>query len=71
VKRVSGRDFKVELAPRRPGDPAMIVADSTRIRAQLGWAPRLDNLDTIVEHAVAWERRLANLRSEALAVGRT
>ena len=71
VKRVSGRDFKVELAPRRPGDPAMIVADSARIRAQLGWAPRLDNLDTIVEHAVAWERRLANLRSEARAVGRT
>ena len=46
VKRVSGRDFKVELAPRRPGDPAMIVADSARIRAQLGWTPRFDNLDT-------------------------
>ena len=66
VKRVSGRDFKVELAPRRPGDPAMIVADSARIRAQLGWAPRFDNLDTIVEHALAWERRLRkHLRSDA------
>jgi UDP-glucose 4-epimerase len=62
VKRVSACDFKVELAPRRPGDPAMIVADSTRIRAQLGWTPRFDDLDTIVAHALAWERRLGSLR---------
>jgi UDP-glucose 4-epimerase len=70
VKRVSKRDFKVELAPRRPGDPAMIVADSARIRAQLGWTPRFDNLDLIVEHSLAWERRLENLRSEVRAIGR-
>jgi UDP-glucose 4-epimerase len=63
VKRVSGRDFKAAMAPRRPGDPATIVADSARIRAQLGWAPRFDNLDTIVEHALEWERRLEKLRS--------
>jgi UDP-glucose 4-epimerase len=48
----------------------MIVADSARIRAQLGWTPRFDNLDLIVEHALAWERRLENLRSEVRAVGR-
>ena len=70
VKRVSGCDFKVELAPRRPGDPAMIVADSARIRTQLGWAPSFDNLDTIVEHALAWERRLENLRSDLRVAGR-
>ncbi|MPZ41234.1 MAG: UDP-glucose 4-epimerase GalE [Rhizobiales bacterium] len=70
VKRVSGRDFHVELGPRRPGDPAMIVADSARIRAQLGWTPRFDDLDLIVEHAFAWERQLANLRKDARAVGR-
>ena len=70
VKRVSRCDFKVELAPRRPGDPAMIVADSARIRAQLGWTPRFDNLDTIVEHALAWERRLGNLRRDVRAVSR-
>jgi UDP-glucose 4-epimerase len=63
VKRVSGRDFKAAMAPRRPGDPATIVADSARIRAQLGWAPRFDNLDTIVDHALEWERRLEKLRS--------
>jgi UDP-glucose 4-epimerase len=70
VKRVSKCDFKVEFAPRRPGDPAMIVADSARIRAQLGWTPRFDDLDLIVEHALAWERRLENLRREVRAVGR-
>jgi UDP-glucose 4-epimerase len=69
VKRVSGRDFKVELAPRRLGDPARIVADPARIRAQLGWVPRFDNLDIIVEHALAWERRLEGLRNEARKAG--
>jgi UDP-glucose 4-epimerase len=58
VKRVSGCDFPVEMATRRQGDPASIVADSTRIRERLGWRPRLDDLDTIVAHALAWERKL-------------
>ena len=39
VKRVSGVDFRVDFAPRRPGDPAEIVAASERIRATLGWQP--------------------------------
>ena len=69
VKRVSTSDLKVELAPRRPGDPAMIVADSARIRAQLGWTPRFDDLDTIVAHALAWERRLGSLREGVRAAG--
>ena len=58
VKRVSGRDFQVRLSPRRAGDPAAIVAASDRIRALLGWAPQLDDLDTIVGHALAWEERI-------------
>jgi UDP-glucose 4-epimerase len=58
VKRVSGIDFKVEHAPRRPGDPARIVAASDRARAALGWQPRFDDLATIVSHALAWEREL-------------
>ena len=40
VKQVSGVDFKVEIAPRRPGDPAQIVAASDRARAMLGWTPQ-------------------------------
>jgi UDP-glucose 4-epimerase len=58
VKRVSGVDFKVEFAPRRPGDPAQIVASSDRARALIGWKPKLDDLETIASHALAWERKL-------------
>jgi UDP-glucose 4-epimerase len=59
VKRVSGVDFPVEMGPRRPGDPAQIVAGCERIRSRLHWQPRYDDLATIVAHALAWERRLA------------
>ncbi|MGA8158725.1 MAG: UDP-glucose 4-epimerase GalE [Rhodoplanes sp.] len=59
VKRVSGVDFRVDYAPRRPGDPAEIVAASHRIRDTLGWKPRFDDLPTIVAHALEWERKLA------------
>ena len=62
VKRVSGRNFSVSHAERRPGDPAAIVADSTKIQTVLGWSPRFDDLDTIVEHALAFERQWANER---------
>ena len=65
VKRVAGADFKVETAPRRPGDPARIVADSELARATLGWQPRFDDLATIVEHALAWERELVRRRAAA------
>ena len=64
VKRVSGVDFKVEIAPRREGDPARIVADSGKARATLGWQPRFDELPTIVAHALAWERELTSRRRE-------
>ncbi|KQO60801.1 UDP-glucose 4-epimerase GalE [Methylobacterium sp. SD274] len=59
VKRISGRDFEVRLSPRRPGDPAQIVAKADRIRAELGWQPRYDDLDGIVAQALAWEETLA------------
>jgi UDP-glucose 4-epimerase len=58
VKRVSGVDFKVEIAPRRLGDPAQIVAAADRARAMLGWKPHYDDLATIIAHALAWERKL-------------
>jgi UDP-glucose 4-epimerase len=61
VKRVSGCDFEVRLSPRRPGDPAAIVADSTAIRASLGWQPQHDNLDRIVAQALRWEAHLSRL----------
>src|SRR5580704_5399845 len=58
VKRVSGVDFKVEVAARRPGDPAQVVAAADRARTLLGWRPRLDDLSTIVSHALAWQKKL-------------
>ena len=58
VKRISGRDFEVRLSPRRPGDPAQIIAGAERIRNELGWTPKHDDLDAIVAQALAWEDAL-------------
>lgn len=57
AKRVSGVDFPVELGPRREGDPAALIADSSRLRATLSWTPKFCDLDTIVAHALAWEAK--------------
>jgi len=65
VRRICGADFKVEMAPRREGDPAQIVAASERARAELGWQPRFDDLSVIVGHALAWERELMSRRRSA------
>ncbi|HJU32124.1 MAG TPA: UDP-glucose 4-epimerase GalE [Hyphomicrobiaceae bacterium] len=59
VKRAAGRDFEVRTAPRRPGDPGIVVAATDRIRKTLGWVPKHDSLDTIVGHALAWEEHLS------------
>ena len=55
--RVAGRPIRTREAPRRAGDPPELVADSALIKAELGWSPRLDDLDTIIAHAIAWEAR--------------
>ena len=58
VERVTGRPLPVEELPRRPGDPPAVVADPSRIKSELAWAPRYDALDEIVRTAYAWESRL-------------
>ncbi|GAW67272.1 UDP-glucose 4-epimerase [Geoanaerobacter pelophilus] len=58
VKEVSGVDFKVVEGPRRPGDPADLVAVADRIRTVLGWTPRYNDLRTIIEDAWRWEKKL-------------
>lgn len=58
VERVSGERLKVIEEPRRAGDPPALVARADRIRQDLGWKPRLDDLDTIVRTSLAWEKRL-------------
>jgi UDP-glucose 4-epimerase len=60
VKKVSGKDFPVEFAPRRAGDPMAIVARADKIRATLGWKPALDDLSKIVTHAYDWEIKQKN-----------
>lgn len=55
TKAVTGKDFEVIEDARRPGDPAVLVADSTRARKELDWQPRFDQLDTIIETAWRWE----------------
>jgi UDP-glucose 4-epimerase len=58
VERVSGKRLKVREEPRRPGDPPALVARAERIRRELNWQPRLDDLDAIVYTALNWEQRL-------------
>src|SRR5215472_9434401 len=58
MRHESGNDLPVELAARRPGDPAEIVASSERMRNLLSWRPQWDDLSLIVRHALAWERKL-------------
>jgi UDP-glucose 4-epimerase len=69
VRRVSGRQFAVKYAPRRPGDIMTMIADTTRIQTTLDWTPQYDDLETIAAHALAWETKLMQERagSERLA----
>jgi UDP-glucose 4-epimerase len=63
VKRAAGHDFTVRTTGRRAGDPPALVAGADRIHEVLGWEPRLNDLDTIVEHALAWEKHLKDDRA--------
>jgi UDP-glucose 4-epimerase len=59
VKRVSGVNSNVEFTARPPGDPAHIVAACDRVPSTLKWQPCLNDLQTIISHALAWERKLS------------
>ncbi len=58
VERVAGKRLEIREEPRRAGDPPALIAHADRIRSELGWKPRLDDLDTIVSTALKWERHL-------------
>ena len=58
VRKASGVELPVVMSPRRPGDPPTLVARADRISSELNWRPRYDDLATIVEHALTWERKL-------------
>lgn len=59
AKRVTGKPIRVQDGPRRPGDPAVLLADSQRARAELAWAPEFSDLETIIEHAWRWEQKVS------------
>lgn len=58
MKKVSGVDFKVEVAPRREGDPSTLVADNTKIKEKMGFKPKHDDLEFICKTALEWEKKL-------------
>lgn len=59
VGQVTGRELRIEEGPRRPGDPARLVADPGRARELLGWTPRFSALEQVVADAWRWELALA------------
>ncbi|WP_408591761.1 UDP-glucose 4-epimerase GalE [Novosphingobium sp.] len=61
VDRVTNRKIERRLEARRAGDPDSLISDNRRIRAALPWVPQYADLDTIVAHALAWERHLTEI----------
>ncbi len=62
VDRVTNLTIERRLSPRRAGDPDALISDNARIKATLPWVPKYADLDTIVAHALQWERRLWEIR---------
>ncbi|NCP14993.1 MAG: UDP-glucose 4-epimerase GalE [Sphingomonadales bacterium] len=63
VDRVTNRKIDRRIEGRRAGDPDSLISDPARLKQTLGWQPQHAQLDTIVAHALAWERKLADLRA--------
>ena len=57
ARRVTGKAIPAAVRERRAGDPAVLVANSAKARAELRWEPRFDSLDTIIAHAWEWETK--------------
>jgi len=57
MQEVTGVAFRVESAPRRAGDPAMLVSDNTAIKTKMNWTPKYDNLALVCQSAFEWENR--------------
>ena len=56
ARQITGHAIPIKMAPRRAGDPAILVAGSDLIRRELGWRPKFDRISTILETAWAWHR---------------
>jgi UDP-glucose 4-epimerase len=64
VDRVTNLKIRRVLGPRRAGDPGSLISDPSRIRKTLPWQPQHADLDEIVAHALAWERKLGAIRGD-------
>jgi UDP-glucose 4-epimerase len=60
ARKITGREITAVAGPRRPGDPATLIADSTRIQEELGWAPEFNQLHQIIETAWHWHQSHPN-----------
>jgi UDP-glucose 4-epimerase len=65
ASKVTGQEIPVHIAPRRPGDPAILVASSELIKKTLGWVPEKPDLRTIIDSAWQWMYRKAKSQSAA------
>jgi UDP-glucose 4-epimerase len=70
VERCTGRPLNPRPAPRRPGDPPILVADVSALRRTLRWSPRFDNLDVIITTAVDWEKSVSAMGEEDIGRAR-
>ncbi len=61
IERLIGTPLPITDAPRRAGDPARLVADISRAEKELGWRPRMSDLDTIIKTALSWHQRSSSL----------
>lgn len=60
TRKVTGKEIKAEVAPRRAGDPAILIASSEKAISELNWKPKYDSLDTIIDTAWQWHKNHAN-----------
>lgn len=60
ARRVTGKEISVRMGPRRPGDPAVLIASSDKIKRELGWQPQFQDLGLIIESAWRWNRAHPN-----------
>lgn len=60
TRKVTGKEIKAEVTPRRAGDPAILIASSEKAISELNWKPKYDSLDTIIDTAWQWHKNHAN-----------
>jgi UDP-glucose 4-epimerase len=56
VRKVTGHSIPVKIAPRRPGDPAILIASSEKAKEDLGWKPKYEELETIIQTSWKWQK---------------